>query len=300
MVRHKCIYSCKRAIYFDLVMEIIKQNCDFVFYFYKSDITLTVLDGGNEIILVNCPDDKHIICTVNNDIPIEIPSHPYILVNRSVLCNCRIEAENNYLLESLAACHDSSTKLVMYFTVNLSFTNYINQFNLTEDLEAPIFTNKTSLEVTLPLFLNKTIIDDTLFSTPLILKEYLKQYKHDLEIFDLKEQHDNEEEIEEEYVNTNFFNSTIVKIFKFVVAIILIIATVVTIYTMCKHNKLRALVTSLAFQQTKEIKAEKIIEGNHSCEYTAQFYITLTLSKIIIGLVVFMILQVRRIKLCRG
>ena len=140
MVRHKSIYSCKSAIYFDLDMEIIKQNSDFVFYFNKSDITPTVLDGGNEIILANWLNDKCIICTVNNNIPMEIPSHPYILVNGSVLCNHRIEAENNYLLESLATCHNSSTKLVMHFTVNLAFTNYINQFNLTEELAAPIFT----------------------------------------------------------------------------------------------------------------------------------------------------------------
>ena len=112
------------------IREIIKQNCDFVFYYNKSDITLTVLDGSNEIILANWPDDKCIICTINNDIPIEIQSYPYVLVNRSELCNCGIEAENNYLLESLAACHDSSAKLIMYFILNLAFTNYINQFNL--------------------------------------------------------------------------------------------------------------------------------------------------------------------------
>ena len=94
------------------------------------DITLTVLNGGNEIILANWPNDKHIICTIINDIPIEIPSHPYILVNRSILCNCGIEAENNFLLESLAACHDTNTKLIMYFTVNTAFNNYIDQFNL--------------------------------------------------------------------------------------------------------------------------------------------------------------------------
>ena len=43
-----------------------------------------VLDRGNEIILANWPGDKHIICNVNNDIPINIPSHPCVLVNRSV------------------------------------------------------------------------------------------------------------------------------------------------------------------------------------------------------------------------
>ena len=87
---------------------------------------------------------KHKICSINNNIPIEIPSHPYVLVNRSILCNCRIEAENNYLLESLAARHDSRTKLVKYFTVNLAFTNYLNDFNLTEEINIPTITNKST------------------------------------------------------------------------------------------------------------------------------------------------------------
>ena len=106
------------------------------------DITLTVLDRGNEIILANWPINKHIIYTINNDIPIEIQSHPYVLINRSILCNCSIEAENNFLLESLAACHDMNTKLIMYFTVNTGCTNYIDQFNLMEELEMPLLTNK--------------------------------------------------------------------------------------------------------------------------------------------------------------
>ena len=149
VVRQKSIHSCESAIYFDVDKEIIKQNCDFTFY-YKTDITLTVLDRGNKIILANWPNDKHIICTINNDIPIESLSHPYILVNRSVLCNCGIEAENNFLLESLATCHDVNTKLMMYFTINTAFTNCIDQFKLTEDLKFPILTNKTTSEYTLP------------------------------------------------------------------------------------------------------------------------------------------------------
>ena len=40
----------------------------------------------------------------------EISSHPYVLVNRSMVCNCGIEAENNFLLESLAACHNTTVK----------------------------------------------------------------------------------------------------------------------------------------------------------------------------------------------
>ena len=183
MVRHKMIHSCKSGIYFDLSIEIIKQNCDFLFYYNKTDITPAVLDGGNEIILANWPADKHIIYSINNDIPTEIPSHPYVLVNRTVLCNCGIEAGNNYLLESLAACHDSRTKLVMYYTINLAFTNYINDFNLTEDINIPTITNKLTSEVILSVFLNKSKFDESLLSAPLTLKEYISQYKHDKEIF---------------------------------------------------------------------------------------------------------------------
>ena len=70
-----------------------------------------------------------------------------------MLCNCGIEAENNFLLESLATCHDTNTNLAMYFTVNTAFTNYINQFNLTKELKFPVLTNKNTLEYTLPIFL---------------------------------------------------------------------------------------------------------------------------------------------------
>ena len=77
------------------------------------DITPTVLNGGNEIILANWPNDKHIICNIKNYITIKIPSHPYMLVNRSVLCNCGIEMENHFLLESLVACQDTNSKLTI-------------------------------------------------------------------------------------------------------------------------------------------------------------------------------------------
>ena len=48
---------------------------------------------------------------INNDIPIEMPSHPYMLVNRSILCNCGIEVENHFLLKSFAACQDHKFKI---------------------------------------------------------------------------------------------------------------------------------------------------------------------------------------------
>ena len=132
-MKHKTSYSCESAIYFNLETHIIKENYNFKFYFNKTDITPTILDGGNEIVLVNWPNDKHIICNVNNTIPVKIPSHSYVLVNRSVLCNCSIEAANHYLLESIAACDNRNSKLIMCFKINMAFANYLDMFpNLTK------------------------------------------------------------------------------------------------------------------------------------------------------------------------
>ena len=46
----KLKYSCQSTIYFDLAPEITKENCKFTFYYNKTDISPTVLGGGNEII----------------------------------------------------------------------------------------------------------------------------------------------------------------------------------------------------------------------------------------------------------
>ena len=72
VVKHKISYSCESAIYFNLYTNIIKENCNFRFYYNKTDIIPTVLGGSNGIILANWPNDKHIICTTNNDIPVKI------------------------------------------------------------------------------------------------------------------------------------------------------------------------------------------------------------------------------------
>ena len=161
VVRHKSRYSCESAIYFDVDKEITKENCELRFYYNKRDVIPTVLNGGNEIILANWQDVEHILCTINNDIPIKILSHPYVLVNRSVFCNSGIEAEKNFRLESLAACHDTDSNIVMHFTVNTAFVNYIDQFYLTETLTFPILTNKTTSEHTLLIFFNDTRFEET-------------------------------------------------------------------------------------------------------------------------------------------
>ena len=60
----------------------------------------------------------------------------YVLINRTVLCNCRIEVENNFLLESIAACPSKQSDSTMYFTVNTAFMHYFD--SLTNNLKTHI------------------------------------------------------------------------------------------------------------------------------------------------------------------
>ena len=214
----------------------IKENCKFKFYYNKTDITPTVLDGGNDIILANWPNDKYIKCNINNNTPVRIPSYPYVLVNRNVLCNCGIEVENHFLFESLAACEDVNSKLTMYFTVNTAFVNYLDKFpNLTESLEFPVIKNRMTFEETLPISLNFSKFNPSLLTSSSDLKEFIKSYANHMEISDLQEKHDNME------LNTNkyfFSENYIVDIFMFISAIISLLATTLTVYLLCKHKKL--------------------------------------------------------------
>ena len=125
MVKQKSKYSCESAIYFDLEPDIIKENCNFTYFFNKTDITPTALDGGNEIILVNCRDDKHVICNVNDVIPVKIPQSSICISKQRCIMQLWDRSRKYFSLESLAACHNAKSKLVMYFMVNMAFVNYL-------------------------------------------------------------------------------------------------------------------------------------------------------------------------------
>ena len=57
VVKSKHKYSCASAVYFNSNLDIMK-NCDFNYYYNKSTVTPSVLDGGHQIILANKPNYK--------------------------------------------------------------------------------------------------------------------------------------------------------------------------------------------------------------------------------------------------
>ena len=78
VVKNRSQHHCKSAIYFDLNVKIIKENCEFQYFYNKTDVKPAVLDGGNEIILANWPKSKYVICKDNHEYPIKIPRHTHM------------------------------------------------------------------------------------------------------------------------------------------------------------------------------------------------------------------------------
>ena len=147
--------------------------------------------------------------------------------------------------------------------------------------------------------MNGSEFDSELLTAPKTLKDFIHQYKCKKEIFDLKERYDN---MDEHLPNKNFFSHNfIVDVFLFVTPIILLLVTNVAIYLLCKHKKLRTLLSSLALQQIKEVgTVTRQKDDITACTFKIQFYIILALSISIFDIVIFAVLHSRKLKLCRG
>ena len=107
------------------------------------------------------------------------------MLKRTVLCNCGIEAEENFLLESIAACPGKQSALTMYYTVNTAFMYYFD--SLTDNLETHISQNWTTQEHIFPISLQMFEFDSKLLKAPKTLKELVYQYRQKGQILNKRE-----------------------------------------------------------------------------------------------------------------
>ena len=259
-------YSCASTIYFDLGSEIIKEKCEFNFYFNKTDVKPVVQDGGYQINLADQPSYKRIICAHNNNILIDIPSHPYVLLNRSILCNCNIETESNVLLKSPAGCREGGKPdLEMHFIVNLAFVDYLDQ--LKETIDMPVIRNWTNQEQILPVALKSFEINSSLVQAPRMLKEYVNQYREKRKLLDLQEKTSEEKQNEQNSKFRMFITSFIVDTLVFSAALLTVIVTLVVIYMISGQSKLKMLVANIALQCIKAIEVFNPKYQNTDCDF---------------------------------
>ena len=135
-------------------------------------------------------------------------------MNRTVLCNCMIEAENNFLLESIAACDPDSTDvdLEMYFMANTAFLNYFE--GPIDTLKVPMLQNMTMQEHILPISLESDDFDKELLEAPETLRELVENYKRKKLNFD--KHHKKLDPVEDLEKETSIFNHLASNIFIFV------------------------------------------------------------------------------------
>ena len=219
----------------------------------------------------------------------------FVLVDRGILCNCGLEADDHHLLKSLAVCDNRHAKLKMYFTINLAFTNYLNEFsNLTE--HPLIDRGLTEYEQILPIHLNiSTNLDSSLHSRPGRLRNVVYKHMQDniQEIFDLQKGHT----LHASLPYKNFFSNTKVKIFTFTSSMVSVITMILVIYLYCEHKHLRTIIASLILHKAKEAEANTPTRPeNTECQTLAYIGITLTLFSMMIAV----FLHYRRSKFCRG
>ena len=296
VVKSKTRYSCTSAIYFNLESDVIKANCEFWYYYNKTDIKPTILDGGFQIILANWPNYRKIMCSHNNNIPINIPGHPYILMNRGILCNCHIEAESNFLLEFFAACEGLETKsdLEMHFTINLAFVNYFD--DMIEELGIPVSQNWTTQEQILPLSLETFEISSNLLNAPKTLLDLAVQYCNKRNILNKKEH--KLENPDENSKFKSFLNSFLADILIFTAVLITLIMTLVIIYTMYGQSKLKVLVTNIAMQRIKTVEAADMSDMLCTCKM--QWYIMGMLTIITLGMLYLVTNKIRKSSFFKG
>ena len=202
--------------------------------------------------------------------------------------------DSHHLLESLTTCDNKLTKLTMYFTINLAFSNYLELMpTLTDQL--PRNRGRTDFEQTLPVHLNILHFDNSLSDRPSKLKEFVHNYmqsSNDKEIFDLQRRHTR-------YTFSpykNFFLNKIISIFTFTSSIMSIITITLVIYLFCKHKHIRKVVASLLLYKVKEVEASKPTKENSECGTLAYVGIALTL----LSMAIVILLHYGKLEFCRG
>ena len=232
------------------------------------------------------------MCSYNNNILVSIPSHRYVLMNRSILCNCDIKAESNFLLELLAACDNSKTKpdLVMHFTVNLAFVNYFDE--MIESLGVPILRNWTTKEHVLPFSVESFEINASLLNASKMLKDFVNQYKNKMKILELQE-HIDEERTKQSSKFGSFLNSFLADILLFSATLVTIIIMLVVIYMVCRQSKLKNLVANIALQCVKGIEAADPRYQDIHCMCKMQWYAIGMLLIILLGMIYLVTNKIR-------
>ena len=334
LVRHKTKHTCESALFFNLPDEIIKQNCEFE-YMFNTTVTPAILDGGQQLVLANMDGPNELMCTDANNLGEPIANHPYVLVNRSILCNCRFKSGYTYLYRSLGSCEEESTSDAMHFTINKAFHHYyldmINKTNTlhidTDIRELPLKTTEEQQQFQIYL---EDIRDPLTLDPPTNLKELVHFMEADYGIIQSKDNntvlnddtmHLTKEQIEKMrniYIDESerakfkvqqkipFLNSWETQLLSFITSVLTVLLIALTCLFVSKHVKLAAVVGSMALHRMPHASAAPIMSDlsldTQPKQVVCQSYtMTLIITVIsLIAVVVYILKIITALRFCKG
>ena len=168
----------------------------------------------------------------------------------------------------------------IYYSVNAAFMPYLDTFK--EELELPsleVNQNWTTQKQVLPISLQATPFDIKLLKAPKSLKGLMQQYKQKSKMLD---------EAQNDKHKNDFFDNIAVDIFLFSATINSMLAVAAIIHLVCRHAKLKALLTGIAFQPVNQGEAAVTKQTKEFC--MAQWYTIAALTVLTILLIVYICL----------
>ena len=140
--------------------------------------------------------------------------------------------------------------------------------------------NWTTQKQVLPILLQAIPFDSKLLKAPGTLKGLVQQYKQKSKMLD---------EAQNDKPKKEFFDNIAVDIFLFAAAIISMLAVAAIIHLVCRHVKLKALLTGIAFQPVNQAEAAVTQQTKEFC--TTQWYAIAALTVLTILLIVYICLS---------
>ena len=157
--------------------------------------------------------------------------------------------------------------------------------NFMEQLETSsldVNQNWTTQKQILPISLQSTPFDNKLLKGPETLKGLVQQYRQKCQTL----------KIHESKTKNKFFDNIAVDIFLFIAAIISMLVVIAIIHIVCKHAKVKTLLTGTAFQPIKQTEAVVTSQIQQHC--TAQWYAIAALTLMIVLVIIYICLTTQR------
>ena len=250
LVKHKSKHSCESAIFFNLSSEIIMKHCEFA-YHYNITAQPSVLDGGNHIVLANMISRKKLICAKNFNLAMPFADNDYVLVNRSILCDCELESDLTYVLRSLGSCQNRTASTTVYYTINLGFFYSFKDHLLRTKWASDLFRNITTFplvphgNVTFPLSTFQPFPRN--FSHPLSAAITLREYREYVQKrkgqFLLPNSSDTNSDSNPFSVATSDFTISVMDI---ILSSSIMLLILIIVYVAVKGSRLRSMLSSVA------------------------------------------------------